>query len=52
MPIAMQRVAKQIPGTNPSTARQRRGKHVFATVEEVMSSMGQHRDYISTLLQS
>jgi hypothetical protein len=56
MPIARQRVAKHIPAegnarnNRTSIARQRRGKHAFATIEEVVfySYMGPSRDYISS----
>jgi hypothetical protein len=38
--IARQRAAKHIPATtNTSTARQRRGTHAFATIEEAQFSM-------------
>jgi hypothetical protein len=53
-PIARQRVAKHIPAEanaqNSRTyiARQRRGKHAFATIEEAVFSMDPTRDYISS----
>jgi hypothetical protein len=47
MSIARQRVARCIPATtNTSIASQRRGKHAFATIDEVVFSMGATRDNI------
>jgi hypothetical protein len=54
MPIARQRCAKHIPADENarnnriSIARQRRGKHAFATIEEEAFPMDPRRDYISS----
>jgi hypothetical protein len=54
MPIARQRVAKHILAeanalnNRTSTARQRRGKHAFATIKEAVLSMDTPQDYISS----
>jgi hypothetical protein len=48
VPIATQRVPKHIPAaTNTSVARQRRGKHAFATIVEAVFSAGPPPDYVS-----